>query len=150
MMLEMGGMLATIILLVVFALLLIFLGIQIVPDGNGRIVERLGRRHRVLMPGVNIIIPVLDRIKKRGFDQLSVMVKGGEESSRKLWTPKGDISLAEQRMDPKEDRYLAKDNSEIWVDTVAYFRLIDPMKIAYDVAAFESNFVSIIETNLRQ
>jgi regulator of protease activity HflC (stomatin/prohibitin superfamily) len=94
----------------IYSLLLVFLGVKIIPDGYGRIVERLGRRHRVLMPGVNINISFLDRIKTRGF----------------------------------------KDNSEIWVDTVAYFRLIDPMKIAYDVAAFESNFVSIIETNLRQ
>jgi regulator of protease activity HflC (stomatin/prohibitin superfamily) len=144
------GMLATIMVLAAFAALLIFLGLQIVPDGHGRIVERLGRRHRVLMPGINIIIPVLDRIKKRGFDQLSVMVKGGAEPSNKLWNPRGDISLAEQRMDPKEERYLAKDNSEIWVDSVAYFRLDDPMKAVYDVAAFEATFVSLIETTLRQ
>ncbi|MEC7489832.1 MAG: hypothetical protein VYA17_09610, partial [Pseudomonadota bacterium] len=90
------GMLVTIVLLIFFGLLLIFLGIQIVPDGNGRIVERLGRRHRVLMPGVNIIVPVLDKVKKQGFDQLSVMVKGGEERSQDLWTRKGNISLAEQ------------------------------------------------------
>jgi len=149
-MLAIGGMLTTIILLIVFSLLLIFTGIKIVPDGHGRIVERLGRRHRVLTPGVNIIIPVLDRIKKRGFDQLSVLVKGGDEPSQNLWNEKGDISLAEQRMDPKEDRFLAKDNSEIWVDSVAYFRLIDPMKAVYDVAAFESTFTSLIETTLRQ
>ena len=134
----------------IYSLLLVFLGVKIIPDGYGRIVERLGRRHRVLMPGVNINISFLDRIKTRGFDQFTVMVDGGNEPSKPLWNSKGDVSLAEQRMDPKEARYLAKDNSEIWVDAVAYFRLIDPMKIAYDVPAFESNFVSIIETNLRQ
>jgi len=102
------------------------------------------------MPGFNIIIPFLDKVKTRGFDQLSVMVKGGDQPSHNLWNSKGDISLAEQRMDPKEDRYLAKDNSEIWVDSVAYFRLADPMKAVYDVAAFESTFTSLIETTLRQ
>ena len=53
-------------------------------------------------------------------------------------------------MDPPKSRYLAKDNSEIWVDSVAYFRLVDPMKAAYDVAAFEPTFTSLIETTLRQ
>jgi regulator of protease activity HflC (stomatin/prohibitin superfamily) len=146
----MTGMLITIILLVVFSILLVFLGVKIVPDGHGRIVERLGRRHRLLMPGINIIIPVLDRIKKRGFDQFSVRVDGGNEASKPLWNARGDISLAEQRMDPREDKYLAKDNSEIWVDTVAYFRLVDPMRATYDVAAFEPTFISLIETTLRQ
>lgn len=146
----MDGMLVTIILLIVFALLLIFMGLQIVPDGTGRIVERLGRRHRVLMPGVNMIVPVIDRIKKNGFDQLSVMVKGGEEPSANLWNTKGNISLAEQRMDPRELRLLARDNSEIFVDSVAYFKIVDPMRAAYDVAAFESTFISLIETTLRQ
>jgi regulator of protease activity HflC (stomatin/prohibitin superfamily) len=144
------GILVTIVLLALFSVLLVFLGVQIVPDGSGRIVERLGRRHRVLMPGVNIIIPVLDRIKKGGFDQFTVMVNGGVDPSKPLWNSKGDVSLAEQRMDPKEDKYLAKDNSEIWVDTVAYFRLVDPMKAVYDVAAFQSTFVSLIVTTLRQ
>lgn len=146
----MSGMLVTIIILLVLAVLLVFNGIQIVPDGYGRIVERLGRRHRVIMPGVNTIIPVLDRVKRIGFDQLSVRVKGGQEPSQNLWTPKGNISLAEQRMDPPELRLLARDNSEIFVDSVAYFRIVEPMKAAYDVAAFESTFVSLIETTLRQ
>ena len=146
----MEGLLVVIILCFVFALLLVFMGIQIVPDGNGRIVERLGRRHRVLLPGVNIIVPVIDKIKKHGFDQLSVMVKGGDEPSTNLWTRRGNVSLAEQRMDPRKLRLLAKDNSEIYVNSVAYFRIIDPMKAAYDVAAFESTFVSLIETTLRQ
>jgi regulator of protease activity HflC (stomatin/prohibitin superfamily) len=43
-----------------------------------------------------------------------------------------------------------KDNSEIWVDSVAYFRLDDPMKAVYDVAAFQTTFISLIETTLRQ
>jgi len=147
---EISGMLSTIFLLLLFALLFVFVGTKIVPDGNGRIVERLGRRHRVLTPGINIIIPFLDRVKTRGFDQLSVMVNNGEDPSQNLWDSKGNISLAEQRMDPREMRYLAKDNSEIWVDCVAYFQLTDPMKAAYDVASFEATFVSLIETVLRQ
>ncbi|MEC7488878.1 MAG: SPFH domain-containing protein, partial [Pseudomonadota bacterium] len=80
----------------------------------------------------------------------SVMVKGGEERSQDLWTRKGNISLAEQRMDPRELRLLAKDNSEIFVDSVAYFRITEPMKAVYDVAAFEATFTSLIETTLRQ
>ena len=142
------GQLAVIILLVILSLLLVFIGIKTVPDGNGRIVERFGRRHRVLLPGINIIVPFLDKIKRNGFDQLSVrLVDGG---SVNLWNKNGDISLAEQRMDPKELKLLAKDNSEIYVDSVVYFRITNPMKAVYDVAAFEASFISLVETTLRQ
>ena len=146
------GMLVVIGLLVVLAVLFIWTGMQIVPDGYGRIVERLGRRHRVLMPGINITVPVIDRIKKSGFDQLSVthMDDEGGKKSVALWNKRGNVSLAEHRMDPPKGHFLAKDNSDIWVDSVAYFRIVDPMKAAYDVAAFEPTFTSLIETTLRQ
>jgi regulator of protease activity HflC (stomatin/prohibitin superfamily) len=148
-------MLVVIGLLLVLAVLFIWTGIQIVPDGYGRIVERLGRRHRVLMPGINITVPVIDKIKKSGFDQLTVTHMEEEEgkmvsNSVALWNKRGNVSLAEHRMDPPKGHFLAKDNSDIWVDSVAYFRIVDPMKAAYDVAAFEPTFTSLIETTLRQ
>ena len=58
-----SGQSVTLLLIIALIFILIFYGIQQVPDGNARVVERLGRRHKVLYPGINVIIPGIDRIK---------------------------------------------------------------------------------------
>ena len=127
-------------------LLFIFTGIKIVPDGNCRVVERLGRRHKVLNPGINIIIPILDKVKKSGID-LDTFVEG---EVQKLYNAYGDISLAEQRLDPPPLNLYTKDNTQVVVDPMAYFKIIEPMKAVYDVRNFLPTLTSIIETTLRQ
>jgi len=140
------GQIVVILLLLFTALLFIFLGVHKVPDGNARIVERLGKRHKVMMPGINITIPFLDSVKKTGID-LFAKAKG---DTIKLYTEKGDISLAEHRMDPEPMPLIASDNSKVFVDSVAYFKIIEPMKAVYDVSSFNQAFLSMIETTLRQ
>jgi regulator of protease activity HflC (stomatin/prohibitin superfamily) len=134
--------------LIAIAVLAIFMGTQMVPDGYSRIVERLGRRHRTLAPGVNFIVPVLDRVKKTGLSLETIMENGQKRVA--LADDKGNISIAEQRMDPPTQKFLGRDNSEIHIDSVAYFKIIDPIKTVYDVAAFSDSFMSLIETTLRQ
>jgi len=135
-------------LLTVLALIFIAAGIQIVPDGKTRIVERLGRRHRVLTPGINVIVPLLDVVKRRGFDVATYVQNG--KVRKELVDTRGNISMAEQRMDPDILALIARDNSEVFVDSVAYFRIIDPLRISYDVASFAETFISLVETTLRQ
>jgi len=140
------GQVAVIFLLLFTAVLFIVLGVHKVPDGNARIVERLGKRHKVMMPGINITVPFLDSIKKTGIDLFSIV----QGETIKLYTVKGDISLAEHRMDPEPMSLIASDNSKVFVDSVAYFRIIEPMKAVYDVSSFSQTFLSMIETTLRQ
>ena len=61
------GQTATFILVVVFLLLFIITGIKRVDEGRAKIVERLGRRHKVIRPGLNVIIPIIDKIKAPDF-----------------------------------------------------------------------------------
>ena len=138
----------TIGLLLAIVLIVLFQGVQQVPDGKARVVERLGRRHRVLMPGLNLIIPLLDSVKKTGFDLETIQDNGASRVS--LVDRKGNISIAEQRMDPKRLKLLGKDNSEIFVDSIAYFKITDPMRAVYDIASLADSFLSLIETTLRQ
>jgi len=138
----------TIGLLLAIVLIVLFQGVQQVPDGKARVVERLGRRHRVLMPGLNPIIPLLDSVKKTGFDLETIQDNGASRVS--LVDRKGNISIAEQRMDPKRLKLLGKDNSEIFVDSIAYFKITDPMRAVYDIASLADSFLSLIETTLRQ
>ena len=135
-----------ILLLSFTGLLLLFMGIQKVDDGNARIVERLGKRHKILMPGINVIVPFLDNIKKSGIN-LTSLVKQKEYN---LYSNNGNISLAEHQMDPPSMNLIASDNTRVNVDAVAYFRIEQPMKTVYDVSQFSGTFCSLIETTLRQ
>ena len=53
-------------------------------------------------------------------------------------------------MDPDGKKLLAKDNSQIFVDPIVYFRVTDPARLIYDVTNFEDSFETLIETALRQ
>jgi len=143
------GAFAVVFILLLTAILFIFLAIEMVPDGSTRIVERLGRRHRVLNPGVNAIIPIIETVKKN--IDLYTFLDNGLDRHPLTDTQKGrDISMAEQRMDPRKLGFLCRDNTEIFVDSVAYFKIVEPMKIVYDVSNFDQTFISLIETTLRQ
>ena len=125
--------------------MLLFKGIKIVPEGRAKIVERLGRRNKTIFPGINIIIPFVDKVKVIN-ERVTTKVKGQSVSL----VDKGAIILAEQRMDPLSKLLLAKDNSQINVDPVVYFRVIEPARLVYDVQDFEEAFETLIETTLRQ
>jgi len=129
-------------------LLIIFLllkGIKVIPEGRAKIVERLGRRNKTLFPGINIIIPFIDKVKNITVD-VTTIVKGENVSL----VDSGAVILAEQRMDPESKLLLAKDNSQINVDVVVYFRVVDPARLVYDVQNFAESFETLIETTLRQ
>jgi regulator of protease activity HflC (stomatin/prohibitin superfamily) len=143
------GQMATIAILIATALLFIFLGIEKVPDGHTRIVERLGRRHRILTPGINVKFPILDVVKKQ-ISLQTILENGSKPQSLVAGGSLQDIVMAEQRMDPPALKLLCRDNTQVEVDSVAYFRISDPMKIVYDVAAFDQTFLSLVETTLRQ
>ena len=131
-------------------LMLIFLkGVVTIGDGYTRVVERLGRRARVLRPGINVIIPFLEKIKKDGLE-IETMVENGTKNIPLVVRKTGDISMREHRMDPAKLKLLCRDNSEVYVNPVAYFRIEDPMRIVYDVSDFKATFKSMIETTLRQ
>lgn len=135
-------------LTVVFFLVLLVFGIQKVPDGNARVIERLGKRHRTIKPGISFIVPFVDTVKKRGVFLDTFLENGSVKLS--LIDSVGNISVAEHRMDPNELRLMGKDNSEIFVDSVAYFKISDPIKAVYDVSSLADSFLSLIETTLRQ
>ncbi len=136
------------ILFAVIALLVLVLllkGIKVVPEGRAKIVERLGRRNKTMFPGINVIIPFVDKVKNIT-EPVTTKVRGKDISL----VDAGSIILAEQRMDPEAKLLLAKDNSQINVDPVVYFRVTEPARLVYDVQDFAESFETLIETTLRQ
>ncbi|MCC6658041.1 MAG: SPFH/Band 7/PHB domain protein [Rhodocyclaceae bacterium] len=113
-----------VVAILAFALVTVWKGVRIVPQGEEWIVERLGKYHGTLHPGLNIIIPYLDRI------------------AYKLVTK--DIIL-----DVQEQEVITKDNAVILTNAIAFIKVTDPVKAVYGVVDFSEAIRNLIMTTLR-
>jgi regulator of protease activity HflC (stomatin/prohibitin superfamily) len=120
----MGDMMFFVIALLVFAGITLAKGVRIVPQGEEWIVERLGKYHGTLLPGLNIIIPYLDNV------------------AYKLVTK--DIIL-----DVQEQEVITKDNAVIVTNAIAFIKITDPIKAVYGVTDFSEAIRNMIMTTLR-
>lgn len=120
----MGAGTIFLIALLVFAAVTLAKGLRIVPQGTEWIVERLGKYHATLYPGLNIIIPYLDNV------------------AYKLVTK--DIIL-----DVQEQEVITKDNAVILVNAIAFIKITDPIKAVYGVTDFSEAIRNLIMTTLR-
>jgi regulator of protease activity HflC (stomatin/prohibitin superfamily) len=98
--------------------------VRIVPQGTEWIVERLGKYHTTLHPGLNIIIPYLDQV------------------AYKLVTK--DIIL-----DVQEQEVITRDNAVIVTNAIAFIKITDPIKAVYGVTDFSEAIRNMIMTTLR-
>ena len=120
----MGDLGIVVIALFVFAAVTIAKGVRIVAQGEEWIVERLGKYHATLLPGLNVIIPYLDQVRY------------------KLVTK--DIIL-----DVEEQEVITKDNAVILTNAIAFIKVTDPVKAVYGVTNFSEAIRNMIMTTLR-
>ncbi len=120
----MGAELTFVVALFVFAAVTVWKGVRIVPQGQEWIVERLGKYHGTLQPGLNIIIPYLDAIPYK------VITK--------------DIIL-----DVQEQEVITRDNAVILTNAIAFIKVTDPIKAVYGVTDFAEAIRNMIMTTLR-
>ncbi len=113
-----------VVALIVFAVITLAKGVRIVPQGMEWIVERLGKYSSTLHPGLNIIIPYLDKV------------------AYKLVTK--DIIL-----DVQEQEVITKDNAVILINAIAFIKITDPIKAVYGVTDFSEAIRNMIMTTLR-
>jgi regulator of protease activity HflC (stomatin/prohibitin superfamily) len=99
-------------------------GVRILPQGEEWIVERLGKYHGTLKPGLNLIIPYLDNV------------------AYKLVTK--DIIL-----DVQEQEVITRDNAVILTNAIAFVKVTDPVKAVYGVTDFSEAIRNLIMTTLR-
>ena len=123
-MLHLSGSLIVIGILAFVVLLTIFLGVRIVPQGYKHVVQRLGKYHSTLNPGLNFVIPYLDAIAYK------VLTK--------------DIS-----MDIPTQEVITRDNAVIMTNALAFINVIDPQKAVYGIDDFRFAIVNLIQTSLR-
>src|SRR5690606_21185581 len=121
-------------------------GIRIVPQAQTVIVERLGRYHRTLNTGINIIWPILDRAAPINWRE---PIKGASGETRYIDKPTTRIDLREQVFDFPGQQVITKDNVTVAINTVLYFRVTDPYKVAYKIAHLPEAVEKLTQTTLR-
>ena len=124
------------IAIVVLAILFSQKAIVIIPQSETRIIERLGRYFATLQPGINIIIPFIDRAKEM------VAVRRG----RYVYT--NVIDLREQVYDFDRQNVITKDNIQMQINALLYFQIMDPFKAVYEINNLP-NAIDTINTKLR-
>jgi regulator of protease activity HflC (stomatin/prohibitin superfamily) len=112
--------------LVIFIVAIVFVlkTINVVPQQHAWVVERLGKYHATLAPGLNIVVPFVDRIAYKHV-------------------------LKEIPLDVPPQVCITKDNTQLQVDGILYFQVTDPMRASYGASNYIQAITQLAQTTLR-
>ena len=125
-------LIAIVVLVVLFAKM----ALVIIPQSETKIVERLGRYYATLQPGINIIIPFIDRAKS-----IVVLNHGRYQYST-------TIDLREQVYDFPKQNVITKDNVQTEINALLYFQIVDPFKATYEINNLPNAIEKLTQTTL--
>ena len=127
------------VLIVIVVLVVVFakMALVIIPQSETRIIERLGRYYATLKPGINIIIPFIDRSK-----EIVVLTRGRYAYS-------SSIDLREQVYDFPSQNVITKDNIQMEINALLYFQIVDPFKAVYEISNLPNAIEKLTQTTLR-
>jgi regulator of protease activity HflC (stomatin/prohibitin superfamily) len=109
---------------VILILITIGLGVRIVPQGSKHVVQRLGKFHKTLGPGLNIIFPYIDRVAYK-------------------------VTTKDIVLDIPSQEVITRDNAVIIANAVAYINIISPEKSVYGVEDYRLAIQNLVQTSLR-
>lgn len=132
-------------LLAIIAIILVSAGIKVVPQSETRVIERLGRFHNVLSPGINIIWPFIDKPKMIYTRRVDTI--GGRPIVR--FTSTSAIDLREQVYDFPSQQVITKDNVTTEINALLYFQIVDPQKAVYEIDNLPNAIEKLTQTSLR-
>jgi regulator of protease activity HflC (stomatin/prohibitin superfamily) len=115
------------LLLGLFIIISVFLAVRIVPQSQKFVVERFGRLQSVLGPGINFIVPFLDRVRHR-------------------------VSILERQLPTASQDAITKDNVLVQVETSVFYRILEPEKTVYRIrdvdAAIATTVAGIVRAGI--
>lgn len=127
----------TLAALLALAIVFVKMAVVIIPQSETRIIERLGKYYATLKPGVNIIIPFIDRAK--------VVVT----QQRGQYFYSSAIDLREQVYDFDKQNVITKDNIQMQINALLYFQIVDPFKTVYEINNLANAIEKLTQTTLR-
>lgn len=130
----------------VLAVVIISAGVKVVPQSETRVIERLGRFHSVLPPGINFIIPFVDR-PKIIYRRVIERNIGGQTVVRMTSTYK--IDLREQVYDFPSQQVITRDNVTTEINALLYFQIVDSKKSVYEIDNLPNAIEKLTQTSLR-
>ncbi len=115
---------ALLIVVAIFVVVVILRAIRIVPQAYAGVVERLGRYHKTLQPGLNILVPFIDRMRPL-------------------------VDMREQVVSFPPQPVITEDNLVVSIDTVIYFQVTDARAATYEIANYLAGVEQLTVTTLR-
>ncbi len=106
------------------AVITLIKAVRIVPQQREDVIERLGRYHRTLKPGLNLLVPFIDAVREK-------------------------VDLRERVVNFPPQPVITSDNLVVSIDTVLYFKVVNPVQATYEIADFLQAIEQLTVTTLR-
>jgi len=129
-----------------FVVVTVAKGIRIVQQAQTMVIERLGRYHRTLASGMNLIVPWLDKPRAIDWHQV-VVTPAGDSFARHFRTDK--IDLRETVYVFPRQNVITKDNVVVEIDALIYSQITDPVRATYEIANLPDAIEKLTQTTLR-
>lgn len=134
------------ILILVFSTLIVIKGLRIVKQSEAMVIERLGKYHKTLSAGINIIIPIIDQPRSVQWRYMREDLQGRRFVKFKL---RERVDLRETVFDFPKQSVITKDNVVTEINAMIYFQITDPVKSVYEINNLPNAIEKLTQTTLR-